>query len=283
MSGSAIFLNELSYTYPTGKEGASGISLEIKSGEFVAIMGANGSGKTTILKMLVGLLKPTSGSVAVDRQKVGFVFQDPDDQLFMPTVAEDVAYGPLNMGLPKPEVELRVARSLEAVGAADLGDRSIHHLSGGQKKRVAIAGVLAMGSEILILDEPTASLDPAGTSSIMKLLKRLNEVDGLTVVMATHDVDLIPVYADRVFVVNEGRLVAGGTFQEVFSESELIRKSRLRLPRVSHLVEILRKRYTDLPEDLPMTIGQARKELSKAFESGLEDRVHDRNVCGGGR
>lgn len=283
MSGSAIAFSELSFSYSTGQEAVNKVSIDIRSGEFIAIMGANGSGKTTLLKMVVGLLKPSAGMIAVDRQKVGFVFQDPDDQLFMPTVAEDVAYGPLNMGLSKAEVELRVKKSLEAVGAEDLAARSIHQLSGGQKKRVAIAGVLAMGSEILILDEPTASLDPAGTSSIMKLLKRLNEVDGLTVVMATHDVDLIPVYADRVFVMSEGRMVAGGTFRDVFSESDVIRDSKLRLPRVSHLVEILKKQYAGLPEDLPMTIGQARKELAKAFESGLEKRVHNGNLRSGSR
>ncbi len=278
-----IYLNELNYRYSAGGFELKNISLDVQRGDFVAIMGGNGSGKTTLLKLIVGLLKPTSGRVLTGGARMGFVFQDPDDQLFMPTVGEDVAYAPLNMGLPGDEIEKRVDDSLKAVGIAELRNASINLLSDGQKKRAAIAGVLAMGADALVLDEPTAGLDPAGTSAFMKLLKRLNVDEGLTVVMATHDVDLVPVYAKKVLILRRGEPAACGDVGEVFSRSDIVRDSDLRLPRVAHLAEVVKKSNGECFEgDLPLTIGQARKGLMRAFEKEASHRIYDGDVRGGG-
>lgn len=200
------------------------------------------------------------------RQKVGIVFQNPDDQLFAPTVQEDVAFGPLNMGLEQEEVERRVTESLERVGMAGYGKKPPHHLSGGQKKRVAIAGILAMNPEIMVLDEPTSGLDPKGASQILRILYDLNK-EGMTIVISTHDVDLVPLYASKVYIISEGHIIKEGTAKEVFDDVKTIRDVNLRLPRIAHLMEILEKE-DDLPFDkpYPLTIGEARKQILKHIE-----------------
>ena len=200
------------------------------------------------------------------RQKVGIVFQNPDDQLFAPTVAEDVAFGPLNMGLEQDEVEKRVNEALERVGMGGYGKRPPHHLSGGEKKRVAIAGILAMRPEIMVLDEPTSGLDPKGASQILRILYQLNK-EGMSIVISTHDVDLVPLYASSVYIISEGQIIKEGTPQTVFDDEATIRGANLRLPRIAHLMEILRKE-DDLPFDkpYPLTIGEARREILKQLE-----------------
>jgi len=205
-------------------------------------------------------------SIMKVRQKVGIVFQNPDDQLFAPTVEEDVAFGPLNVGLDQDEVERRVAESLERVGMAGFEKKPPHHLSGGQKKRVAIAGILAMSPEIMVLDEPTSGLDPKGASRILHLLHKLNQ-EGMTIVISTHDVDLVPLYASQVYIISEGHIIKEGTPQDVFSDEETIRNANLRLPRIAHLMEILQKK-DELPfeKPYPLTIGEARKKLLKEFD-----------------
>ena len=197
------------------------------------------------------------------RQKVGIVFQNPDDQLFAPTVAEDVAFGPLNMGLDPDEVEKRVTESLERVGMAGFERKPPHHLSGGQKKRVAIAGILAMRPGIMVLDEPTSGLDPKGASQILHILHQLNQ-EGMTIVISTHDVDLVPLYASQVYIISDGHIIKEGTPQDVFGDVETIRNANLRLPRIAHLMEILQKE-DELPFDkpYPLTIGEARRKLLK--------------------
>lgn len=200
------------------------------------------------------------------RQKVGIVFQNPDDQLFAPTVAEDVAFGPLNMGLGQDEVERRVTESLERVGMAGFDRKPPHHLSGGQKKRVAIAGILAMRPGIMVLDEPTSGLDPKGASQILHILHQLNQ-EGMTIVISTHDVDLVPLYASLVYIISDGHIIKEGTPQDVFGDVDTIRKANLRLPRIAHLMEILQKK-DELPFDkpYPLTIGEARRKLLKHLE-----------------
>lgn len=276
-----IEVRNLNFRYPDRTHVLKEIGLSVKEGEFVAIMGANGSGKTTLLKAIVGLLHPTTGAVVIAGRKVaesnleqvhkevGFVFQDPNDQLFAPTVAEDIAFGPLNMGLSKGAVEKRVLEAMELTGVKDLASKTVHSLSFGQMKKVSVAGVLAMQPKVLLLDEPTASLDPMGASKLMKLFKELNQKLKITIVMATHDVDLIPLYADRMFILRKGKMVAGGTLQEVFSDTQVIRESKLRLPRIAHMVEILQKEYKVFPKELPLTIGQARKEIMRIIESQI--------------
>lgn len=263
------------YTYPDGTEALKGIDFHAKKGEVVALLGPNGAGKSTLFLHFNGILQPTSGKVLVDgkeidysksglievRQKVGIVFQNPDDQLFAPRVDEDVAFGPLNMGLDEDEVEERVKDALRKVGMSGYEDRPPHHLSGGEKKRVAIAGILAMKPDIMILDEPTSGLDPRGASQILRLLHELNE-EGMTIIISTHDVDLAPLYSDRIYIISGGEIISEGTPGDVFSDIDTIRGANLRLPRIAHLVEILQKE-DDLPfrEPYPLTIGEARKKL----------------------
>lgn len=195
------------------------------------------------------------------RQKVGIVFQNPDDQLFAPSVEEDVAFGPMNIGLSQEEVEIKVKESLEAVGMEGYEKKAPHHLSGGQKKRVAIAGVLAMNPDIMVLDEPTAGLDPKGASQILQLLYKLNQ-EGMTIVISTHDVDLVPIYANKVFLINDGEIIKEGSPKEVFYDVDTVREANLRLPRIAHLAEVLDKKDDfNFNGEYPLTIGEAHRKI----------------------
>ncbi len=266
-----------SFRYPDGTTALSDILLDVLPGEFCGILGSNGSGKTTLLKLLDGINKDFDGMVLLDgddicrlspRQiysKVGLVFQNPDDQLFAHSVYEDVAFGPRNMGLGEEEVGRRVAEALEAVEMADLAAKDIHNLSYGQKKRVCIAGLLAMGHEILLLDEPTAGLDPMGEYRMMELLTRLNRESGVTIVMATHSVDLVPVFLSRLHILSRGRLVRSGTPEEVFNNRDDLAGVKLRLPYIAELIHQL-KTGDNLPfRRIPLTIGEARRDILEAF------------------
>lgn len=268
----------VTFKYPDGTSALSDINLDIRKGEFIGILGSNGSGKTTLLKALDGLLKGFEGSVLLDGQdikkltpkviykKIGLVFQNPDDQLFASTLFEDVAFGPLNMGLDSQEVESRVLTALQEVELQGLERKTIHNLSFGQKKRACIAGLLAMGHEILLLDEPTSGLDPMGEYKMMGLLKKLNLENLVTIVMATHSVDLIPLFLDRLFILSKGRIVRGGKPEEVLSEPKGLEKVKLRLPQIAELIYKL-KHEDLLPFDrIPLTIGEARKEILKLME-----------------
>lgn len=268
---------DISYKYPDGTPALKDVNFHASKGEIVALLGPNGAGKSTLFLHFNGILRPSSGKIMVEevplnydkkaimnvRQKVGIVFQNPDDQLFAPTVAEDVAFGPLNIGLDQDEVEKRVTESLERVGMAGFERKPPHHLSGGQKKRVAIAGILAMRPGIMVLDEPTSGLDPKGASQILHILHQLNQ-EGMTIVISTHDVDLVPLYASQVYIISDGHIIKEGTPQDVFGDVETIRKANLRLPRIAHLMEILQKK-DELPFDkpYPLTIGEARRKLLK--------------------
>lgn len=264
-----IKVDDIHFAYAGGVVALDGISLRVDRGSFLAVMGANGSGKSTLLKHLNGLLLPQTGVVEVNGirvekksfdetcRRVGFVFQDPNDQIFAPTVRDDIAYGPANLELPEAEVGRRVREAAAQVGITDLLDRPIHQLSYGQKKRLSIAGVLAMKPDCLVLDEPTASLDPMGEGKLMRLLHGLNR-QGMTIVMATHEVDLVPLYAQRVCLLRGGRLAVQGGLREVFLDQELIERCHLRLPRISYLFEA----FPDITE-LPLTVGMARRQLEK--------------------
>ncbi|HEY6838467.1 MAG TPA: ATP-binding cassette domain-containing protein [Geobacteraceae bacterium] len=268
------------FTYPDGTVALADIHVDVAKGEFCGILGANGSGKTTLLKIMDGLVKEYTGSVLLDGQdvkrlhprdiyrKVGLVFQNPDDQLFATTVFEDAAFGPRNMGLAEAEVAQRVTAALASVEMAEFAAKNIHALSHGQKKRVCIAGLLAMGHEVLLLDEPTAGLDPMGEYRMMELLTRLNRDEGVTVVMATHSVDLVPLFLHRLHILSRGRLVRGGTPEEVFTAPEELAGVKLRLPQIAELIWRL-KHEDRLPfTRLPLTIGEARRELVAALEGG---------------
>lgn len=261
------------FYYPDGTPALQDIKLSVKQGEFLGILGGNGSGKTTLLKVLNGLLKTTKGEVCLEEdniksihkdilfRKVCTMFQNPDDQLFASTVGEDIAYGPANMGLKKDEVCRRIEYALGAVDMLGFADKPIHNLSFGEKKRICLAGVLAMGPEVMLLDEPTSCLDPMGVNSIMQLLKKLNKENGITMVMATHSVDLVPLFIDRVVILNKGKIALDGDPEEIFSHAEAIRDAKLRLPRIGHLFEILRKNDGLNFKGFPLTIGEAREEI----------------------
>jgi len=266
-----------SLVYPDGTQALHDISVEIRKGEFTGILGSNGSGKTTLLKVMDGLIKDYDGINLLDGtdikklsardiyRKVGLVFQNPDDQLFAPTVFEDVAFGPLNMGFAEKEVSRRVTAAIEDVEMGGYAKKTIHNLSFGQKKRICIAGLLAMGHEVLLLDEPTAGLDPMGEYKMMHLLTKLNREMGVTIVMATHSVDLVPLFLHRLYILSKGTIIRGGVPEEVFNAPEDMAKIRLRLPQVAELIYRLKHEDKMSFEKIPLTIGEARREIIKTM------------------
>lgn len=275
----AIEAVNLSYTYVDGTKALENINFTVEKGEKIAILGPNGAGKSTLLHHFNGLLMPTGGKIYVlgrevskanldyIRQKVGLVFQNPDDQLFAPTVLQDVAFGPRNLGLPSSEIEERVKWALEFMELQGVEDKPPQKLSQGQKKRVAVAGVLAMKPEIIALDEPTANLDPKTVNKILEILLKLNQELGVTLIIATHDVDFVPLCSDKIYILAHGKEVVEGKPGEVFSNTEKLRSIDLRLPRITHLFEILKvKDKLPVSNTLPLTIGEARKEIHKLLK-----------------
>jgi len=226
------------------------------------VLGRNGSGKSTLAKHVNALLTPTSGQVLVAgldtsvpenvweiRQKVGMVFQNPDNQLVATTVEEDVAFGPENLGIPPAEIQRRVTEALEAVGMLQYRLHPPHRLSGGQKQRVAIAGIVSMRPKCIVLDEPTAMLDPAGRREVMETIHRLNKEEGITVLHITHHMDEV-IGADRVLVMDQGRIVLEGTPREVFSQGELLRELHLDVPQITDLAQRLASRGVSIPSGI---------------------------------
>ena len=272
-------VKDLCHRYPHLDSNAlDKINLKVFKGERVAVLGANGAGKSTLFKHLNGILRPLSGEVVVKgetvtkknvrtcREAIGIVFQDPDDQVLAPSVEEDIAFGPINMGLSRKEVEVRVKEALEMVGLTGFEERAPHHLSGGQKKLVAIAGILAMRPEVIVLDEPTAGLDPLSSARILELIMKMNRELGITLLLSTHDVDVVPYFAERVFVLHHGRLEADGSPEEIFNDPELLRKAHLRLPRVAEVFEMLQQEGLDV--NIQITAEAARDEILRLISSG---------------
>ena len=271
----AVETNNISYHYPDNTKALNKVNFKASKGNMIALLGPNGAGKSTLFLHFNGILKPTSGNLKINsepinydkkglmklRQEIGIVFQNPDDQLFAPTVQEDVAFGPMNMDLSKEEVEKRVENSLKRVGMEGYEDKPPHLLSGGEKKRITIAGILSMKPQIMVLDEPTSGLDPTGASKIMKLLYHLNK-EGITIIISTHDVDLVPIYASTIYIMSHGEIIKEGNPHEVFQDIKTIRKANLRLPRIAHLMEILEKEdMMSFGDNLPLTIGEARRMI----------------------
>jgi cobalt/nickel transport system ATP-binding protein len=234
----AVEVTGLVHRYPDGHTALDGVDLRVDPGEVVAVLGPNGAGKTTLVLHLNGVLRPSAGSVSIGgvavidehlrdvRRRVGIVFQDPDDQLFMPVVRDDVAFGPANLGFRGAELDQRVDRALAAVGMADVADRAPHRLSYGQRRRVAIATVLAMDPEVLVLDEPTSNLDPAGRRELSEVLRSL----ALTTVVVTHDLPYALELCPRSVVLDAGRVVADGHTRSILADSDLLGAHRLELP-----------------------------------------------------
>lgn len=260
------------------------VSIEIKEGEFVAVLGHNGSGKSTFAKQLDAILLPTDGTVWIQgldtskeenlwevRKKTGMVFQNPDNQIIGNIVEEDVGFGPENMGIPTDEIWKRVDESLEAVGMTAYRMKSPNKLSGGQKQRVAIAGVMAMGPQCIVLDEPTAMLDPNGRQEVVKTVHELNRQEGITVVLITHYMEEV-IHADRVIVMDDGRVVMDGAPREIFSRVEELKSYRLDVPQVTELAYELQKNGVDLPDGI-LTLEELMKYLLPIFAERYPDRV----------
>ena len=266
----SIVIEHLNYVYMAGgpyeTKALSDINLTIRDGEFIGLIGHTGSGKSTLVQHLNGLIMPTSGRVLVDgmdladkatdrravRQRVGLVFQYPENQLFEETVEKDIAFGPKNLGLDENEINRRVKDAMRRV-ALDYGklhDRSVFELSGGQMRRVAIAGVLAMEPQVLVLDEPCAGLDPRGREEILGLIKKLHEEAGTTIVMVSHSMDDVASLAERVIVMNHGEVAMDGAPRDVFSCGEELRGMGLDVPQAVQLAGKLRERGFDIPEGI---------------------------------
>ena len=283
----SIVIEHLNYVYMTGgpyeTKALSDVNLTINDGEFIGLIGHTGSGKSTLVQHLNGLIMPTSGRVLVDgmdladkgtdrravRQRVGLVFQYPENQLFEETVEKDIAFGPKNLGLDDAEIDRRVRDAMRRV-ALDydrLHERSVFELSGGQMRRVAIAGVLAMEPQVLVLDEPCAGLDPRGREEILGLIKRLHEEAGTTIVMVSHSMDDVASLAERVIVMNHGEVVMDGTPRDVFACGEELRGMGLDVPQAVLLAGKLRERGFDIPEGI-YRIEEIKTEIEKIAAKG---------------
>ena len=286
MEKKEIKVSDLVFTYPGDEDGAPGfdvlknLNLTIHQGEFVAVLGHNGSGKSTLAKHFNAILLPTSGDVVVCgintkdedrifdiRQQVGMVFQNPDNQIVATIVEEDVAFALENLGVEPSEIRRRVDDALKAVDMYQYREHAPHQLSGGQKQRVAIAGILAMRPDFIILDEPTAMLDPQGRSEVMRTIKELGRDYGTTVVLITHYMDEA-VQADRVVVIDDGTILRDGTPKEVFTQVELLKKVGLDVPQVTELVYELRKEEIDLPLDI-----LTEEECYQALKKLISEKV----------
>lgn len=251
-----------------------GVNLDIEAGDFVAILGHNGSGKSTLAKHLNALLHPTEGTAWVDgkdtgeasnvwniRQTAGMVFQNPDNQIIGQVVEEDVGFGPENLGVPTKEIWARVEESLKAVGMYKYRKRSPNKLSGGQKQRVSIAGVIAMHPRCIILDEPTAMLDPDGRKEVIRAVRALNQVEGITVILITHYMEEV-IHADKVYVMDNGKVVMQGNPRTIFSQVEELRRLRLDVPQVTELAYELQKSGLPLPSGI-LTMDELVEELKR--------------------
>lgn len=253
------------------------VDIDVKQGDFVAILGHNGSGKSTLAKHINAILYPTEGAVWVDgmntadekdlwniRQEAGMVFQNPDNQIIGQVVEEDVGFGPENMGVPTEEIWQRVEESLKAVGMYEFRKHSPNKLSGGQKQRVSIAGVIAMHPKCIILDEPTAMLDPNGRKEVVRAVRALNDVEGITIVLITHYMEEI-IHADKVFVMDKGKVAMEGTPREIFSQVEKLKELRLDVPQVTLLAHELQESGIDLPDGI-LTIDELVQALSRVSQ-----------------
>ncbi len=244
------------------KRALDGVSIEVKEGDFVAVLGANGSGKSTFAKHLNAILTPTEGTLFVDgkntsdhandlivRQTAGMVFQNPDNQIISNIVEEDVGFGPENMGVPTEEIWKRVEESLKSVGMYEYRKASPNHLSGGQKQRIAIAGIMAMKPKCIILDEPTAMLDPVGRKAVIQTIRELNKKENITIILITHYMEEVT-DADYVYVMHNGKVKIEGTPRQVFARSEELEKCRLTIPEATKIALLLNKKGIDIPMDI---------------------------------
>ena len=280
MSRIILEARDLRYRYPRGMEAIQGISFHIRKGEKIALVGPNGAGKSTLMLMFNGMIRPDSGTLLFDnepirydkaslrmlRKRVGFVLQNPDRQIIAPTVYQDVAFGPTNLAYSEEEVRQAVKGALQYVGLEGFERRPPHHLSGGEKKRVAIAGVLAMDPDVLVFDEPTSDLDPSGSEDIMELLDELNH-QGKTIIISTHDIELAYPWADRVVLLLKGKILQEDIPDVAFGNAEYVRQARLSIPILLELYLELQKRGFSLPERKPRTTLDMLNVIDRAFHN----------------
>lgn len=282
----SIEVENLTYVYNPGSpfetKALEDVNVEIKSGEFVGLIGHTGSGKSTLVQHLNGLIKPTSGKIIINgiditdktvklsdiRRRVGLVFQYPEHQLFEETVYKDVAFGPQNLGLSETEIDERVREAMELVKLPfdELKDRSPFELSGGQKRRVAIAGVFAMKPEVLVLDEPTSGLDPRTRDEVLEEIKTLHDRYKNTVILVSHSMEDVAKLVERIIVMHNGKIMFQGTPRDVFKEVETLESIGLGVPQISYLVKALRERDINLKEDI-FTVEEAKEEILKWIRS----------------
>ncbi|MBZ9689443.1 energy-coupling factor transporter ATPase [Clostridium estertheticum] len=282
----SIKIENLTHIYmpktPFEKKAIDDVSIEIKQGEFVALIGHTGSGKSTLIQHINGLLKPTSGSLLIDdiditvkkakltniRKKVGLVFQYPEYQLFEETIEKDIAFGPHNLGLDNDEINKRVRRAMRIVGLdyEQYKDKSPFEISGGQKRRVAIAGVVAMEPKVLILDEPTAGLDPKGRDDILSKIVELYKENDMTIILVSHSMEDVAKVANRIIVMDSGKCILDGTPAEIFKQIEILESVGLAVPQVTYLIRELRNKGFDISEDI-FTIEKAKQELLKILKN----------------
>ncbi|MEK6264007.1 MAG: energy-coupling factor transporter ATPase [Clostridium sp.] len=281
----SIKIEKLTHVYmpktPFEKKALDNISLEIEQGEFVALIGHTGSGKSTLIQHINGLLKPTSGTIIIDelditakkakltgvRKKVGLVFQYPEYQLFEETIEKDIAFGPHNLGLDNDEINKRVQRAMKIVGLdyEEYKDKSPFEISGGQKRRVAIAGVVAMEPKVLILDEPTAGLDPKGRDDILSKIVQLYKENNMTIILVSHSMEDVAKVANRIIVMDEGTCILDGTPAKIFKEIEVLERVGLAVPQVTYLIRELRSKGFDVSEDT-FTVEKAKRELLRILK-----------------
>ncbi|MDH7593572.1 MAG: ATP-binding cassette domain-containing protein [Methanomicrobiales archaeon] len=270
-----IETRDLSFTYPGGIKALNRINFIAPRNKRIAIIGPNGAGKSTLFKHFNGILKPTTGEVLIKgepvtkenlkevRKLIGLVFQNADDQIFSPTVEQDVAFGPINLGLDERTVAHRVNEALRLLGIEELRSRVPHHLSGGEKKRVAIAGILAMEPEVLVLDEPNAGLDPRSMRDLAEFIRSLTREYGMTVIFSTHDLSLVSELAEYVYLMHRGEFIGEGTVEELFEREDLLTSVRLDMPALPKLFGSLRRHGIDVP--MAYTFDDAVRALLKAF------------------
>lgn len=281
-----IKIEKLNYVYNPGtpfeKKALKDINLNISRGDFIGLIGHTGSGKSTLVQHLNGLIKPTSGKIIVDgiditssnanlkeiRQKVGLVFQYPEHQLFEETIYKDIAFGPKNLGLGEKEIETRVKKAMELVGLDyySLKDRSPFELSGGQKRRVAIAGVLAMKPEVLVLDEPTAGLDPRGRDEVLGRIQGLYEEEGITIILVSHSMEDIARLVNRIVVMHKGEVALEGSSKEVFKQGEKLEQMGLGIPQITSFMRQYKSKGNEVRDDI-ITVEEAKEEILKSIRS----------------
>ncbi|MBP1889997.1 energy-coupling factor transport system ATP-binding protein [Clostridium moniliforme] len=286
----SIKIENLTHIYmpdgPFEKKALDDVNIDIKDGEFIALIGHTGSGKSTLIQHMNGLLEATSGHIIVDgeditkegvnisyvRKKVGLVFQYPEYQLFEETIEKDISYGPRNLGLDEEEIHKRVIKSMEMVGLdyEIYKDKSPFDLSGGQKRRVAIAGVVAMEPKTLILDEPTAGLDPKGRDDILNQIRILHKKYNMTIILVSHSMEDVAKIAERVIVMNKGKVALQGTPSEVFKEVDTLEEIGLGVPQVTYLMRELKKKGFNVKD--VYTIEQCKQELIRVFKNKLESK-----------